>query len=641
MRKRLNRQWTHWLLQDRNQYKRHRKAHVEHTHPWWQVMCLTGVDYFSTLGYQPGIAALAAGVLSPFATLVLILLTLLGALPIYRYVAHESPHGEGSIAMLEHLLSQWWAKLFVLCLLGFVATDFIITITLSAADATAHIIENPFAPRFLDHQEVAITLVLIAFLGAIFLKGFREAIGIAILLVGIYLLLNVITIGVGLYEVATHPSVLTNWRTALFEAHGSPWMMLAISLVIFPKLALGLSGFETGVAVMPLVRGDPNESEARPTGRVRNTRKLLLTAALIMSVLLLTSSIVTTVLIPHEEFEPGGEANGRALAYLAHFYLGDWFGTLYDLSTIAILWFAGSSAMAGLLNIVPRYLPRYGMAPLWTHATRPLVLVFTGIAFIVTIIFRADVDAQGGAYATGVLVLMSSAAIAVTLSNWRKQARGWAYVFGLITLVFVYTTLINIFERPEGLQISSIFIVSIVIASMVSRILRSTELRFERFVLDKRAEQLLHEAEHRSTLRFIANRRTSGDENEYRAKELEVRADTHIPLHDKVLFLEITIDDPSDFTHTLEVKGAEVGRHQILRIAAPAVPNAIAAFLLYVRDRTGKVPHVYFGWAEGNPAYYLIRFILFGEGDIAPVTREVLRRAEPDDTRRPAVHVGG
>jgi len=186
-------------------------------------MCLTGVDYFSTLGYQPGIAFLAAGVLSPIATFILVLLTLFGALPIYSRVAKESPHGEGSIAMLEALLSRWKGKLFVLVLLGFVATDFVITITLSAADATAHVLENPFVHNnlsFLEHP-VIVTLVLISLLGAVFLKGFKEAIGIAVWLVGIYILLNVITLGVGIYEAVNHPALLNDWRAALWTTKTS------------------------------------------------------------------------------------------------------------------------------------------------------------------------------------------------------------------------------------------------------------------------------------------------------------------------------------------------------------------------------------------------------------------------------------
>jgi len=413
-------------------------------------MCLTGVDYFSTLGYQPGIAALAAGSLSPLATLVLVLLTLLGALPVYRRVAGESPHGEGSIAMLEHLLPWWAGKIFVLVLLGFAATDFLITITLSAADATAHIIENPFAPNVLQGKQVLITLALLALLAAVFLRGFTEAIGIAVVLVAVYLSLNAVLAVVALAQVIGSPAVVVDWGAAMTTAHGSPLAMVGIALLVFPRLALGLSGFETGVAVMPQVKGDPDDTEEHPRGRVRDTRKLLMTAALIMSVFLLVSSFVTTVLIPAQQFQPGGQANGRALAYLAHTLLGNIFGTAYDVSTIAILWFAGASAMAGLLNLVPRYLPRYGMAPSWARAVRPLVLVFSVIGVLVTIVFQASVDAQSGAYATGVLVLITSASVAVTLSARRQGQRRRFAGFAVVALVFGYTTVVNVSSVLRG-----------------------------------------------------------------------------------------------------------------------------------------------------------------------------------------------
>lgn len=637
------RQFIQWLLGEDGQGKEgpYRKEEPHRKHSWWQVMCLTGVDYFSTLGYQPGIAALAAGALSPLATLILVLLTLFGALPIYRRVAAISPHGEGSIAMLEHLLSWWQGKLLVLCLLGFVATDFIITITLSAADATAHIIENPLVPEFLHGQAIGITLVLVALLAAVFLKGFQDAIGIAVFLVSAYLLLNLVTIGVGGYQILNNPSVITNWQTALFANHSNPLVMLGVSALLFPKLALGLSGFETGVAVMPLVKGKSSDTEEHPKGRIRNTHKLLTAAALIMSFFLLASSLVTTLLIPAAEFQTGGKASGRALAYLAHRYLGNGFGTIYDLSTISILWFAGASAMAGLLNIVPRYLPRYGMAPNWTRSTRPLVLVFTAIAFAVTILFRADVEAQGGAYATGVLVLMSSAAFAVTLAARRRSQRG-TLIFGTITLVFIYTTITNIIERPDGIRIAAFFIGTIIVTSLVSRVWRSTELRAGLIEMDETANRFIaEEQESQGTIRLIANRLNKGNEQEYFFKEKEVREDNHIPPTDSILFLEVQVSDASEFTDIIRVRGVQVGDYRILRARSAAVPNAIAAILLDIRDRTGKLPHAYFGWAEGNPIQYLLRFILFGEGDIAVVTREVLRKAEKNPERRPATHVGG
>ena len=641
----------------------HEQEGQHHQHPWWKVMCLTGVDYFSTLGYQPGIAFLAAGALSPIATLVLILLTVFGALPIYNRVADESPHGEGSISMLENLLSRWKGKLFVLVLLGFVATDFIITITLSAADATAHVTDNPFVKQhlqFLDHP-IWVTLALIAVLGAIFMKGFKEAIGIAVVLVGVYLILNAIVVGTGIYHLLTESGHIARWKDALLtfpRVNGNPFLMIGFSLLLFPKLALGLSGFETGVAVMPLVQGDkelssedwdsihstrtarrlPASAKTLLDGRIRNTRKLLRTAALIMSVLLLTSSFVTATLILPEQFQVGGEANGRALAFLAHNFLGEWFGTVYDLSTILILWFAGASAMAGLLNIVPRYLPRYGMAPDWARATRPLVLVFTAIAFAVTWIFKADVDAQGGAYATGVLVLMSSAAVAVTISSYRKQGKWGAYL--VIALVFGYTTVVNIFERPEGIKIASFFIGAIVFTSLVSRVWRSTELRVEKVELDDAAQSIINEAS-RGTIRIVANRCDRGDVDEYRAKEREKREDNHIPPSEPIIFFEVSPSDASDFAGVMRITGDNVEGYHVLRTESPAVPNALAAFLLHLRDQTGKLPHIYFGWSEGNPLAYLLKYIAFGEGDTAPVTHEVLRQAEKDPRQRPTVHVGG
>jgi hypothetical protein len=609
---------------------------TSHQSAWWKVMCLTGVDYFSTLGYQPGIAFLAAGVLSPLATLVLVLLTLFGALPMYNRVAELSPHGQGSIAILEKLLPRWRGKALVLCLLGFAATGFIITITLSAADATAHIIENPMAPHWMEHP-VLVTNLLLAALGAVFLMGFREAVGLAVPIVVVYLLLNVILIGHELGVVWNQPAPVATWYAGAAGVHGNFLSMVMVAMLLFPKLALGLSGFETGVSVMPLVKGKSDDTEEEPIGRIRNTKKLLTAAALIMSVLLVGSSIVTTVLVPPDAFASGGEAYGRALAYLAHRDLGETFGTIYDLSTVTILWFAGASAMVGLLSLVPKYLPRYGMAPEWAKANRPLVVIFTLVTFLVTVLFKADVNTQGGAYATGVLVLMGSAALAVTLAARRESRPYVGYL--LLTVIFVYTTAVNIWEKPDGIKIASIFIVSIVVTSLISRVMRSTELRVLGVDADDVARRFLKDAAAKP-IRIIANRPDTGDVAEYEHKLREARDSHHLPLDERQLFIEVRPSDASTFSDRLEVTGVQVGGHRILRTTSPAIPNAIAALLLYIRDETGKIPHAYFGWTEGNPIVYLLKFLAFGEGDTAPVAREVLRQSEPDPNRRPRIHVG-
>ncbi len=615
------------------------RDHSDETHPWWKVMCLTGVDYFSTLGYQPGIAAIAAGVLAPIATLILVIITLFGALPMYKRVASRSPHGDGSISMLERLLPWWQGKLFVLCLIGFVATGFVITITLSSADATAHIVENPITSGLRGH-EVVVTLLLISLLGIVFLKGFGEAIGIAVGLVVVYLALNIAVIVLGLREIADHPDYLSNWQDNLAHSYSNPLLAIGAAMIVFPALALGLSGFETGVLVMPQVKGEAGDDPVHPEGRIRNTHKLLATAAMMMSVLLIASSVVTILLIPEEAFEEGGEANGRALSYVAHEYIGELFGTIYDISTISILWFAGASAMAGLLNVVPRYLPRYGMAPDWTRAQRPLVLIFTAVCFTVTFLFNADVDAQAGAYATGVLAVITSATIAVTLSARSRQDRPGTIAFGIVAAIFIYTTAVTILSDPQGLKIALVFIAAIVIVSLISRVWRSTELRVETVIFDEQAIRFIRQSSETGPVRLIANHPDDRTPREYLLKEREEREASHIPRGTKALFLEVVITDASEFAPDVRVMGEQIGAYRVLRVYSPSVPNAIAAVLLAIRDRTGKRPHAYFGWTEGNPLRYLARFILFGEGDIAPVTHEILRKAEPEPDRRPAVHIG-
>lgn len=601
---------------------------AEPKHAWWRVMCLTGVDYFSTLGYQPGIAFLAAGLLSPLATIVLVIVTLCAALPVYRRVAEASPNGQGSIAMLENLFPKWGGKTLVLVLLGFATTDFVITMTLSAADGAAHFINNPFAPAW-SHHQIGVTLVILAILGGIFLKGFKEAIGVAVLLVAVYLALTGVITIVGLWEVAKNPALISNWSNALVQKHGNPLAMIGICLILFPKLALGLSGFETGVAVMPLIKGENVDS------RVRNARKLLATAAIIMSIFLIATSLVSTLLIAPEKFQAGGPANGRALAYLGHQYLGNGFGTLYDISTILILGFAGASAMAGLLNLIPRYLPRFGMAPEWARASRPLVIVFLVVSFVVTILFHGDVDAQGGAYATGVLVLITSAAFAVMITAWRDWKR-WPFL--LITLVFIYTTVLNIGERPEGIKISAFFIGAMVTTSLISRAIRSTELRIKEVQLDESARALLAEDEDQ-LIRLIARKPKVRTEADLDRVDRAVRYTHGLDPQERLYFFEVERSDASEFEEVLRVTGERVGRHSVLRASSPVVANSIAAMLIHLKEMTGKTPHAYFEWTEGNPIGNLFRFLFLGEGDAAPITHEVLRRAISEPKQRPVIHV--
>jgi hypothetical protein len=631
----------------------------QHQSFWLWIMCLTGVDYFSTLGYQPSIAFEAVGILTPLATLVLIAVTLFCALPVYRRVAHESPLGQGSIAMLERLLRGWTAKFLVLVLLGFAATDFVITKTLSAADAAEHLIHNPYWAEMPDvmHSQVIVTMFLLVLLGGMFLRGFKEVIAVAVVIVAVYLVLNTIVLGSGISYLVSHPWRIADWSADVMrgdwhmdhEGEGV-WAVVFACLIFFPKLALGLSGFETGVALMPLVRGNPDDNPQRPAGRIRNTEKLLITAAVIMSCMLLASSIVTAMLIDPVAIVTEGQAANRALAFIAHGetkeyinpLFGNIFGTLYDISTVAILWFAGASAMSGLLNLVPRYLPRYGMAPRWAEAVRALVIFFTAVNLLVTFVFSASVEAQGGAYATGVMVLMSSAAVAVVIDLWRKRSGSWfsRMPWGYVAAgaVFLYTTIAIIVEKPEGIKIASVFILSIIAISIISRTRRSTELRFDKFhFVDDHSRFLWDTIRHLEFPVLVPHR---PGQHTIQEKEERIRRVHRLEPKVPVVFVEATVGDPSEFQHNPTIELLQQEDRFVLKLTrCVSVAHAIATVALEL-SKTGKPPEIHFGWSKESPLVANLGFVLFGEGNVPWLVRELILRAEPDHAKRPRVIVG-
>ncbi len=666
------------------------QAHA--TSPWYRVLWLTGVDYFSTLGYQPGLALLAAGALSPLATIVLVLVTLFGALPIYGQVAQRSYEGQGSISMLERLLPGWPGKLLVLAMLGFASTDFVITMTLSAADAAQHAVENPYLHHWLEGHQVSLTLVFLTLLALVFLKGFREAIGIATWLAIPYLILNLVVVVRGGMEVVAHPELVANWRAAL-TLRGDPTALLVASLLTFPKLALGLSGFETGVSVMPLVRGSDTETRERvvpPVERIANTRKLLTAAAVIMSFFLVSSSFVATLLIPETAYSAEAaaaagvkaEASGRALAYLAHTYLGSAFGTVYDVSTILILWFAGASAMAAMLNLIPRYLPRYGMAPTFVQHARPLVLVLFAIDVVVTLWFQADVEKQGGAYATGVLALILSASVAVTLAKVKDAREAGksslhAAPWMLISLVFLYTFLDNTVERPDGLIISGVFIFGTLLVGGLSRWSRAKEMRVEAIDWVNEREgavtnrlALPDEIRHASTEHLfelmraarvnvvtikdagnvlkqspheLLEQRKRGEKGSHGSlgifQDHRARIVEHYKVEGPFCFVHVDLDtDVSRFDTRLRVWATRVGNDYAVVIRnATAVPNAIAWVVNNLEPRS-----VFLGLTPENPVVQAARHLFFGTGETGLLVYQILLRhwaSTPEDEPRPHIYL--
>jgi hypothetical protein len=666
-------------------------------------MCLVGVDYFSSLAYQPSITYEVVGLLGPIATVGVVLVTLVALLPVYSYLAGQSPHGEGAIALLERRIRGWRGKTLVLLMLGFATTDFVMTKTLSLADAAEHTIHNDNARwkealqamedgakemvgryfnddvlRYVNKQMI-VTIVL-GVVGFVFWfiirKGFnRRVIGLAAVIVGLYLLLSAIVIGSGLYYLANHWELVERWYEEVGIERGRVgigydwWALVAFCLLAFPELSLGLSGFEMSMVVMPQVKGDAGDDLDRPAGRIRNTRKLLVAAALIMSVYLLASVFVTALLIPREGFMPEGRISHRALAYIAHGgpmttgegaaalnpLFGNLFGTVYDVSTILILSMAGTSIITSLQNLLPSFLLRFGMEQKWAKTWGVLFGVFALINLAVTVWFKASVSEQRGAYATGVLASVVSAGILTVVDRFarrktdRRRSMGderrpgllfaaGTWYFAVVSVLFLVPMVVVVVKHPAGLGISVCFIVAIFAWSVISRAIRSSELRTIGFEFVSDESRFLWDSLRMADFPALVPHRPGKHERDL--KEEQIRREHQLAPDVDIVFLEVSLEDPSEFYQNLLIEVFREDKRFVIRITrCVSVAHAIAAVALEM-SKVSKPPAIHFGWSECSLLEASWSFWAFGEGNIPWKVRELIINEQPDAERRPRVVIG-
>lgn len=674
-----------------------RPGSVYASNPWPLVLCLVGVDYFSTLAYLPSIAAEAAGPFAPVAAGGIVLATFLLALPVYWYVIGRAPDGRGATGMLEDSTPGWRGKLIVLTLLGFAAADFVITRSLSLADAAIHLIHNPHGQQLLSHlpavevnenqaywrpfalflqrlldPQVIITLglAITSFgLWQILKRGVtRRMLLVTAAAVTCYLALCALVIGSAAYYIAQLPEIWRSWLDTVFampapvaDAATEPtlawlWPWLRVALWSFPQMALGLSGFEMIVNVVPRVSSGVEDASGKQAGRARNTRKLMVTAALIMAVYLVSAVIVTTLLIPHAELLPEGAATHRALAYLAHGspladgstavspLFGEAFGDIFDLSSAFILCLAGVSVTVGLQSLLPHYLNRLGMDVSWAGKSGVIMHLLNVIILLVTVVFRASPSLQQWAYATSVLVLLTGAALA-TAKDVNRNAKNAFKRIGLLVLsagaggFFLTMTGLTVLINHSGLVIALAFVLAIVISSFISRWIRCTELRFEGFEFaneasDVRWNELCQSGHkvlvpHRPGLISLIDKCTS--------LQQDYRLDPVTP----VIFIEVMLGDPSNFYQKPLVKIEREGALEVIRVSkCVSVSHVLAAISLELCRDNQFPPEIIFGWSHEQPLAANLNFLLLGEGNIPWMVKELVRKAMPNPARQPRVRIG-
>lgn len=677
-----------------------RPGSVHSSNPWPLVLCLVGVDYFSTLAYLPSIAAEAAGPYAPIAAGGVVLVTFLLALPVYWYVVGRGSDGRGATGLLEDSTPGWRGKLIVLTMLGFAAADFVITRSLSLADAAIHLINNPHGLRLLAgwptvllsdddrrlwppfeyvlhrlaEPQVAITLGLsiISFaLWQVLKRGItRRILIVTTVAVSCYLLLSALVILSAVAYIANHSEIWQAWKnivlvtgqpidTAPLPAdYAWPSAWLQIFLWSFPQMALGLSGFEMIMNVVPRVSGGPGDESATPARRIRNTRKLMLTAASIMAVYLVSAVLVTTLLVPQAELLPGGTATHRALAYLAHGsplsdgatgsdinpLFGHIFGDLYDLSSAFILCLAGVSVTLGLQNLLPHYLNRLGMDVTWAGKSTVIMHLLNVIILLITVVYRASVSLQQWAYATSVLVLLAGAALAMSKDLRRNAPPSFIRTLLIVLSAgaggfFLAMTGLTMLINQSGLTIALCFVVAILISSFVSRWIRCTELRFEGF-------QFVDEASHgrwtelcQSETRILVPHRPGlvSLAEKCQALQREYRLDAATP----IIFIEVTLGDPSNFYQKPLMKIEREGDLEVIRLAhCVSVSHVLAAICLELAKGNQIPPEIIFGWSHESPLAANLNFLLLGEGNIPWMVKELVRHAMPDSARQPRIRIG-
>lgn len=663
--------------------------------PWWLVLGLVGVDYFSTLAYLPAMALESAGPWAPWAAVLVAAITLLVALPVYGYVVGRSPHGTGATGLIEKTIPGWRGKLLVLLLMGFVAADFVITRSLSTADAAVHVLANPTLAGFVDqsvptanqvkgwlgdrvgnwltpywNRQVGVTLALLL-LATLFWLLLANGINRGVLrltawVTGLYLLLNA-TLLVGLLVGLMGRPELPAWwdqvqhlphpRATTQEWRGLFWSLLAVLIFTFPQMALGLSGFELSMSVAQRVRGRDDDDPVEPAGRIRATRRLLWVAGLTMSLFLIPAVLVVTLLVPARAVQEGGPAAHRALAYLAHDgplnnglrasdlfpACGPLLGGIYDASTVAILCLAGVCVMVSLRDFVPTYLHRMGMELTWAKRFGVLMQMFNGIILLVTVVFKASVSAQEWAYSTSVQVLLAGACLAASADLWR-QWRGWWFrplmvVPAVLALLFFSGTAgLTVWQNGSGLAIALAFVVALLASSFLSRWLRSTEMRFGGFTFaDSRTMERWHEICRVDFQVLVPHR--PGLFPLWRKNE-EIRKMHRLPADAHLVFIEVELGDPSDFLQKPLMRIEKDDGLEVIRLTrAVSVAHVLAAIGLEWRN-VGRPPEIIFGWSLESPLTANLNFLLFGEGNIPWMVQQLLVKAEPDEARRPRIVIG-